>query len=588
MKKLASAINIFFVLLFAIVTSVPQKAVYATGTTSLPLLFGAYPDGILQDATSGAVQLTSLNNWLTSQNAAGVTFAGDFLSITLNPNWNVPAELESAWYGRRVVPMDPPPTDTPAGFVPFINLMPSDVSEGIYYDPHCVTASDIANGNCDAKIKAFADAFKAWANKGGGRRAYIAPLPEANGDWIGYSTDGPTFALAFDRIRSVFEADGVTRSTVRWVFAPNGWSDPATPWRAFENYYPGDTEADVVAFSSYNVGGCTVNPSWQTWGTFEEIYQPYLDRMRVMAPSKPIFISQIGTTDVPDPDDPDLNQNKSYWINDTFSKLANYPAVRAIIYFNKAVNAPNSGCYPTDFKIYNSSTNSGVTGFLSVMKDATRFGKWSITNGNWSNVAFTDPAYTFADVMPTHPFAGEPNVWYYTDVLKLYNSGITGGCATSPLLLYCPNGSVTRAQMAVFLLKGIHTSSYSPPGVGGSTGFTDVSITYWAATWIKQLAVEGITGGCGAGVYCPESPVTRAQMAVFLLRSKHGSGFAPPAVGSDTGFTDVPTSYWAAAWIKQLAAEGITSGCGGGNFCPNDPVTRAQMAIFLVKTFSLP
>jgi len=43
-----------------------------------------------------------------------------------------------------------------------------------------------------------------------------------------------------------------------------------------------------------------------------------------------------------------------------------------------------------------------------------------------------------------------------------------------------------------------------------------------------------------------------------------------------------------AAWIKQLAAESITTGCGSGNYCPEDPVTRAQMAVFLVKTFSLP
>src|SRR6266545_2699771 len=53
-------------------------------------------------------------------------------------------------------------------------------------------------------------------------------------------------------------------------------------------------------------------------------------------------------------------------------------------------------------------------------------------------------------------------------------------------------------------------------------------------------------------------------------------------------FTDVPTTYWAASWIEQLAAEGITSGCGNGVYCPDSPVTRAQMAVFLVKTFNLP
>ena len=172
-------------------------------------------------------------------------------------------------------------------------------------------------------------------------------------------------------------------------------------------------------------------------------------------------------------------------------------------------------------------------------------------------------------------------------VERLYNAGVTGGCSTSPLK-YCPEDTVTRAQMAVFLLRGIHTSSYAPPAIGGGSGFGDVPIDYWSGAWIKQLAAEGITTGCGNGNYCPEHPVTRAQMAVFLLRSKHGTSYSPPGVGAGTGFGDVQLDYWAAAWIKQLVTEGITSGCGSGNYCPENPVTRAQMAVFLVKTFGLP
>jgi hypothetical protein len=155
-------------------------------------------------------------------------------------------------------------------------------------------------------------------------------------------------------------------------------------------------------------------------------------------------------------------------------------------------------------------------------------------------------------------------------------------------LRYCPETVVTRAQMAVFLERGIHGSLYNPPPVGDNTGFLDVDTTYWSAAWIKQLAADVITGGCGNGRYCPEDPVTRAQMAIFLLRSKHGASYNPPPVGSSTGFGDVPVDHWAAAWIKQLVAEGITSGCGSGSYCPDAPVTRAQMAVFLVSTFNLP
>jgi len=175
--------------------------------------------------------------------------------------------------------------------------------------------------------------------------------------------------------------------------------------------------------------------------------------------------------------------------------------------------------------------------------------------------------------------------WASSYIERLYNAGVTGGCSTSPLM-YCPDSTVTRAQMAVFLLKGSHGSSYAPPAVGASSGFSDVPVSYWAAAWIKQLAAEGITGGCGSGNYCPDATVTRAQMAVFLLKAKHGSSYSPPAA---TGvFTDVPVGYWADKWIEQLALEGITGGCGAGIYCPDAAVTRAQMAVFLVKAFSLP
>ncbi|MBL8063100.1 MAG: S-layer homology domain-containing protein [Anaerolineales bacterium] len=194
-------------------------------------------------------------------------------------------------------------------------------------------------------------------------------------------------------------------------------------------------------------------------------------------------------------------------------------------------------------------------------------------------ISVIDAAPIFADVPDSY--------WAVSFIERLYNAGITGGCSTNPLN-YCPESTVTRAQMAVFLLKGIHGSSYAPPAVGASTGFGDVATDYWAAAWIKQLAAEAITGGCGGGNYCPDSPVTRAQMAVFLLKAKYGSSYSPPAIGSDSGFSDVAVDYWAAAWIKQLAAEGITSGCAAGTYCPETAVTRAQMAVFLVKAFGLP
>ena len=183
---------------------------------------------------------------------------------------------------------------------------------------------------------------------------------------------------------------------------------------------------------------------------------------------------------------------------------------------------------------------------------------------------------TFEDVPPDY--------WSWHFIERLAGAGVTGGCLSIPLN-YCPTNTVTRDQMAVFLLRGKHGAAYTPPPATG-TVFADIPANYWAAAWIEQLAAEGITGGCGNGNYCPTTPVTRDQMAVFLLRAEHGSAYAVP---TPTGvFADVPTNYWAAAWIEQLAVEGITGGCGGGSYCPTTPVSRDQMAVFLVRTFNLP
>jgi len=182
-------------------------------------------------------------------------------------------------------------------------------------------------------------------------------------------------------------------------------------------------------------------------------------------------------------------------------------------------------------------------------------------------------AQDFSDV-PT-------DYWAFNFIETLSEAGVTGGCGGSN---YCPEDPVSRAQMAVFLERIINGSGFVPPPATG-TVFADVGAGDFAAAFIEQLFADGITGGCGGGNFCPNDDVTRAQMAIFLLRAKYGSAYAPPPA---TGvFPDVPLGSFGDSWIEQLAAEGITSGCGGGNFCPGAPVTRAQMAVFLVRTGAL-
>ena len=183
----------------------------------------------------------------------------------------------------------------------------------------------------------------------------------------------------------------------------------------------------------------------------------------------------------------------------------------------------------------------------------------------------------FLDVPPSHAF--------HTFVIKIALAGISAGCGNGN---FCPNDSVSRAQMSVFLLVGKHGDPYTPPAATGI--FTDVPVGSFAANFIEELYHEGITGGCSTNPmkYCPGDPVTRAQMAVFLLSAEHGPGYVPP---SATGiFQDVPVGSFAANFIEQLYHEGITGGCSSNplQYCPGTATTRGQMSVFLSTTFALP
>ena len=108
--------------------------------------------------------------------------------------------------------------------------------------------------------------------------------------------------------------------------------------------------------------------------------------------------------------------------------------------------------------------------------------------------------------------------------------------------------------------------------------FADVPTDYWAYTFIETLVANGITSGCGGGNYCPEAPVTRAQMAVFLERSMKGSDYVPPPATGNV-FQDVAASAFAANFIEQLLADGITGGCGNNNYCPYYKVSDTDSSL---------
>lgn len=146
---------------------------------------------------------------------------------------------------------------------------------------------------------------------------------------------------------------------------------------------------------------------------------------------------------------------------------------------------------------------------------------------------------------------------------------------------FCPNEPMTRWVMAVWLIR----AHYGADNVGDTNStFADVDDLLWWAPHTQRLAELGITQGCDVFPlrYCPQKTVTRAQMASFLVRYLN-LDHAPSA-----GFTDTGNNVHAAN-INAIAAAGITSGCATQplRYCPDRPVTRGQMATFLLRAFNI-
>jgi len=289
---------------------------------------------------------------------------------------------------------------------------------------------------------------------------------------------------------------------------------------------------------------------------------------------------------------------------------------------------PGSYPVPAITSVSPPAAQSGM-GDLTITLNGTGFYKESVVSLNGSNLATTYktqkqltaviPAGQLAKVaelsiVVTNPAPGggsstpymfgvssfadsTPQNWHWRFVESLYAQGITTGCAVSPMR-YCPDRAVTRGEMAVFLLRAMHAGDNTYlPAPKMSDYFLDVPEAGkdWMKPWIEEFYEEGISTGCAVNLlrYCPERPVTRAEMAVFILRALHGEDYVPPAALGIFSDVPAPGREWMAPWVEQFYNEGITTGCGvdaAGKplYCPERPVTRAEMAAFIDRAFDFP
>jgi hypothetical protein len=189
------------------------------------------------------------------------------------------------------------------------------------------------------------------------------------------------------------------------------------------------------------------------------------------------------------------------------------------------------------------------------------------------------------------PFLDIPcDHWAINYIKAVKDAGITKGCNPPQNDRFCPEDVVTRAQMAAFIIRAIEgePTNYNP-----NPYFADVPPTHWAFKYVQRMKERGIAQGYpGTNLYGPEDNVTREQMAKMLIMGlvSRGKTSEPPSDYCATGspFTDVDPSSWSCRYIKRLKELGITKGCNppaNDRYCPQDVVTRAQMAAFIYRGF---
>ena len=170
---------------------------------------------------------------------------------------------------------------------------------------------------------------------------------------------------------------------------------------------------------------------------------------------------------------------------------------------------------------------------------------------------------------------------HQANVETLSDRGILEGTECGPGQ-FCPRDPIQRWVMAVWLVRAVDGGDPADPG---SSRFEDVDVSQWWSPFVERLADLGITRGCSTepARFCPTDPVTRQQMASFLVRAFQ---LEPEP---ENKFTDVEDDNSHLVDINGLAAAGITAGCATepARFCPGEDTTRAEMATFLARALGI-
>lgn len=429
----------------------------------------------------------------------------------------------------------------PNAWAPAMLTRLEDLGVTAYVEITTTDLDALNSGGQDDDLQGMAGTIGDWLKASPDRQILIAPLPEMNltHDWGG---DPNGYKAGYQRIRDTFLAEGLGPDQIRFVFAPNGTSDVGE----YDDYYPGDSIVDLIGFAKINRG--------DPWRDYDVTFQMHIDELRSrISLAKPILITQTASVDD--------NGDRNAWLNDMFTGLKAHDQVIGAIYFNRDKS-------PYDFRVL-------VNGNLDPIFESG-YADWSSPDEvDWIFDGRMDAWVEDREETYTAGFTDIQGHIFQNSIVWLAEQEITTGCNPPANTLFCPDDIVNRGQMAVFLARA---KNYPTPS--GDHFIDDAGDFYESAA--NRLFEADITNGCAEARYCGGDRMTRGQMAAFLARIEK-----LPAPSTDYFVDDDGSTFETA--INKIASASITVGCNppaNDEYCPNDFVTRGQMATFLKRALT--
>jgi hypothetical protein len=373
-----------------------------------------------------------------------------------------------------------------AGSVPYIEFKHNNIT-------------GFNNGSNDSLLNGWLDVITGWLAADSSRRVLIAPFPDANNQSEVYGDSISAYQAAYRRLHDAVRARGIGPAQARFVHQMSANMDSSrysfgSIGNGFGAYSPGDSYVDIAAVSWANTG----SPTWDDW---DSLYGDRIAEMNAgVGGHVPVLLAIVAS--VPS----GQGSTRAQWYDDLAAGINSSGTAIGFVYLDKdkgsfAYGVDTAGTPESTFVDFVNDINSPANQLAWVFDGSMDAWKDAMKASSATGVFTDDNGSVFEQ-----------------DIAWLARSGITKGCNPPANSRFCPDSVVTRGQMAAFLhraLDGLIDDS------GPNPAFTDVAGSPFA-TDIAWLARTGITKGCNPPSntrFCPDSKVTRGQMAAFLHRA---------------------------------------------------------------------